>query len=156
VVSTRGYFKDRDASIKALGFLQGVWQYEEAGTRSEGRWSLAAANTWAGSAWVTKDAALTFAEALSILPQDGTIEMHLRRFDGALKHAWEDKDSPMIFQLAHCDASSAVFDGTEDKMGEHITYRRSGDDLQFIGDFLRKGKPFRVELRMRQATASSR
>jgi hypothetical protein len=40
--------------------------------------------------------------------------MHLRHFDGALKPAREDKDSPMISQLAHCDASSAVFDGTGD------------------------------------------
>jgi len=40
-------------------------------------------------------------------------------------------------------------------MGEHIIYRLSGDDLQFSGDFPRKGKPFRVELRMRRATVST-
>ena len=144
------------AASKLSAFCRGEWQYEEGSTRGEERWSLTAANTWAGSAWVTKDGTLTFAEALSILPQGGTIEMHLRHFDGTLKHAWEEKDSPMIFQLARCDAGPAVFDGTGDKMGEHITYRLSGDELQFIGDFLRKGKPFRVELRMRRAKASTR
>lgn len=142
-------------SIQALRFMEGVWQSEEGDTRGEERWSLTTANTLAGSAWESKGAALGFAEALSILPQDGTIQMRLRHFDGTLQHAWEEKDSPMIFQLARCDASSAVFDGTGDKAGEHITYRRSGDVLTFIGDFLRKGKPFRVELRMRRAAASS-
>jgi hypothetical protein len=142
-------------SIQSLRFMEGVWQSEEGDTRGEERWSLTSANTLAGSAWEAKGGAMAFAEALSIVPQDGTIQMRLRHFDGGLQHAWEEKDSPMIFQLARCDTSSAVFDGTGDKAGEHITYRRSGDDLIFIGDFLRKGKPFRLELRMRRAVAST-
>jgi Domain of unknown function (DUF6265) len=142
-------------SMQSLRFMEGVWQSEEGDTRGEERWSLTSANTLAGSAWEAKGAVLGFAEALSILPQDGTIQMRLRHFDGGLQHAWEEKDSPMIFQLARCDTSSAVFDGTGEKAGEHITYRRSGDDLNFIGDFLRNGKPFRVELRMRRAAGSA-
>jgi hypothetical protein len=140
-----------ECSMADLGFLQGEWRSEDGDTRGVERWSLTAANTLAGSSWVAKGTKLTFAEALSIAVQDGTIEMHLRHFDGVLNHAWEEKDSPMIFRLAHCEADSAVFDGVADKVGEHITYRRSGDRLDFTGDFLRKGKPFRVEIEMHKA-----
>jgi hypothetical protein len=137
--------------VQDLGFLKGVWQSQDGQTSGEERWTLTAANTWSGSAWEAKGETLAFAEALSILAvEDGTVEMHLRHFDGALNRAWEDKDRPMIFRLASCDKSSAVFDGTGDKAGEHITYRRSGDRLEFIGDFLRKGEPFRVEVHLRR------
>jgi|HubBroStandDraft_6_1064221.scaffolds.fasta_scaffold09323_5 hypothetical protein len=134
-----------------LGFLQGVWRSERGDTRGEERWSLTAANTWSGSSWEAKGTTLSFAEAASITDQAGTIEMRLRHFDGALKNAWEEKDTPMVFRLARCDANSAVFDGTAAQLGEHITYRRTGDQLDFIGDFLRKGTPFRVELSMQRA-----
>jgi hypothetical protein len=138
--------------VQDLGFLKGVWQSQDGQTSGEERWTLTAANTWSGSAWEAKGETLAFAEALSILTvEDGSVEMHLRHFDGALNRAWEDKDHPMIFRLASCDKRSAVFDGTGDKAGEHITYRRSGDRLEFIGDFLRKGEPFRVEVHLRRA-----
>jgi hypothetical protein len=141
-----------DCGIGDLAFLQGEWQSADGKTQGMERWSLTAANTWAGSSWVTNGGKLGFAEALSITVQDGAVEMHLRHFDGALNHAWEEKDAPMIFRLARCDASSAVFDGIGDKAGEHITYRRSGDDLDFTGDFLPKGKALRLEVHMHKAS----
>ncbi len=69
--------------------------------------------------------------------------MRLRHFDGSLSRAWEDKESPVVFVLAQCDAQSAVFDGTGDKQGEHITYRKTVEGLTFVGDFLHGGKPLR-------------
>lgn len=135
-------------TLQDLAFLQGTWRSEQGERRGEERWSLTAANTWAGSSWEAAGAKLSFAEASSITEQDGNIELRLRHFDGALAHAWEEKDAPMVFRLAHCDAQSVVFDGAGDRLGEHITYRRSGERLDFIGDFLRKGEPFRVELSM--------
>jgi hypothetical protein len=138
--------------VQDLGFLKGVWHSQDGQASGEERWTLTAANTWSGSAWEAKGQALSFAEALSILTlEDGSVEMHLRHFDGALNRAWEDKDRPMIFRLATCDKNSAVFDGTGDKAGEHITYRRSRDRLDFTGDFLRKGEPFRIEVHLRRA-----
>lgn len=92
-------------------------------------------------------------EALSISPQNNRIEMHLRHFDGSLSHAWEEKESPMVFALARCDEQSAVFDGTGDREGEHITYRRTAEGLTFVGDFLHRGKPVRVEVHMRKAAS---
>jgi hypothetical protein len=141
-----------DCGIGDLAFLQGEWRSADGKSQGEERWSLTAANTWAGSSWVVTGGKLGFAEALSITVQDGVVEMHLRHFDGALNRAWEEKDAPMIFRLARCDASSAVFDGIGDKAGEHITYRRSGDDLDFTGDFLPKGKAVRLEVHMHKAS----
>jgi len=139
--------------IADLGFLEGVWRSEQGNHHGEERWIRAAANTWAGAAWEGNDSVVSFAEAMSIVPHDGTVELHLRHFDGALNHAWEEKDQPMIFRLARCDASSVVFDGTGEKTGEHITYRRLGDRLEFTGDFLRKGAPFQVVLQMQKSGA---
>jgi hypothetical protein len=139
-------------SLEDVAFMEGVWRVDDGGSHGEERWTRTAANTLAGSAWVAKGTALSFAEALSIVAaEDGTVEMHLRHFDGTLSHAWEEKDAPMIFRAARCEANTAVFDGIGAKQGEHITYQRSGDELAFVGDFLRKGAPFRVELRMRAA-----
>jgi hypothetical protein len=42
-----------------------------------------------------------------------------------------------------------------DKAGERITYRRSGDELEFVGDFFRKGQPLRVEVRMQRIRVAS-
>jgi hypothetical protein len=52
---------------------------------------------------------------------------------------------------ASCDAGSAVFDGQGDHAGEHLTYKRSGDSLLIIGDFLHHGTPSRMEWHMARA-----
>jgi hypothetical protein len=44
-----------------------------------------------------------------------------------------------------------VFDGRGDHAGEHLTYKRSGDSLLIIGDFLHHGTPSRMERRMTRA-----
>jgi hypothetical protein len=71
--------------------------------------------------------------------------------NGSLNRAWEDKELPMVFVLAQCDGQSAIFEGTGDKHGEHITYRKTAEGLTFVGDFLHGGKPVRVEVKMRKA-----
>ena len=138
-------------AIDKLAFLEGDWHYTDGPTSGEERWVLTAAHTLLGSAWEAKGAMLSFVEALSVLPQNDRIEMHLRHFDGPLNHAWEDKDSPMIFALVQCDDESAVFDGVGVRAGEHITYRKTAEGLRFVGDFLHQGKSVRVEVNMHQA-----
>ena len=141
-----------NCSMDDLAFMQGVWRYDQGPASGEERWVLTAANTLAGSSWEAKGASLSFVEASSISPQNDRIEMRLRHFDGSLSHAWEEKDSPMVFALAQCDGRSAVFDGTGSRAGEHITYRKTAEGLTFIGDFLHQGKPVHVESHMRLAT----
>jgi hypothetical protein len=134
-------------TIEDVGFLQGVWR-SEGKSHGEERWTLTSANTLAGSAWVADGSVLSFAEITSIQAVEGAVELHLRHFDGALNRAWEERDAPMRFRLATCDGTSAVFEGLGEKTGERITYRRSGEQLDFVGDFLRQGTPFRLEVHM--------
>jgi hypothetical protein len=140
-----------NCSMNELGFMQGDWLSAEGATSGEERWILTPANTLLGSAWEAKGTTLSFVEAEDILAQNDRIELRLRHFDGSLSRAWEEKDSPMVFVLAQCDARSAVFDGTGSKMGEHITYRKTADGLTFVGDFLHQGKPVHIEIAMHPA-----
>jgi hypothetical protein len=75
----------------------------------------------------------------------GKLMLRLRHFDPALLHAREEKDSPMEFVAGSCGANLVVFDGLGPRSGEHITYRRAGKLLTFIGDFLHEGKPIHAE-----------
>jgi hypothetical protein len=138
-------------TVDNLAFLQGNWRYTNGASTGEERWILTAAGTLAGSSWEAKGPAISFVEASSIAPDSGRIELHLRHFDGALRHAWEEKDAPMIFVLAQCDGDSAVFDGTGARTGEHMTYRKESDGVTFIGNFLHQGKPIRVESKMHKS-----
>jgi len=138
-------------TIADLAFLLGDWRSDDGATTGEEHWVLTAANTLAGSSWEARGNSLSFMETLSVLPQNERIELHLRHFDGALNHAWEERDAPMVFALAQCDGQGAVFDGTGARAGERIAYRRSAQGLTFIGDFLHQGKPVHVEVNMRKA-----
>jgi hypothetical protein len=132
--------------VSDLAWLQGLWHSADGKSVGEERWVTTPANSLAGSAWVVQGSAVSFVEANSISVQGTSVEMHLRHFDGTLGHAWEEKDVPLVFTLAKCEGQSAVFDGSGAKTGEHITYRRTGDSLIFVGDFLRRGAPLRVEV----------
>jgi hypothetical protein len=142
-------------SMGDLAFMPGVWRSESGETRGEERWSLADTNTLLGESWQAKGATLSFTEIVSIqVAQNGSVQMHLRHFDGAVNRAWEEKDTPMKFRLASCVAHSAVFGGLEGRSGERITCRRAGEQLEFVADFLRKGEPLRVEVRMQRSAES--
>lgn len=134
-----------------LGFLAGVWSYSEDGSTGQERWVATPAGTLIGSTWEAKGTKLSFVEALSISQEGDRVEMHLRHFDESIMHSREEKDAPMVFVLSSCSAGVAVFDGTGQQAGEHITYRGGPARLTFIGDFPRQGKPFTVTLDMRRA-----
>jgi hypothetical protein len=101
-----------------------------------------------GNSWEIPKAKTGFAEIMTVRPNGKTIAMYLRHFDAGLSGAWEERNAPMVFAAVDCDATSAVFDGQGDHAGEHLTYKRSGDILMIIGDFLHHGVPSRMEWRM--------
>jgi len=39
-----------------------------------------------------------------------------------------------------------TFDGQGERAGEHITCRRHGGSMEFIGDFIHAGAPVKVEI----------
>jgi hypothetical protein len=93
-------------TLEDVSFMQGEWRYSSGAARGEERWVLTPAHTLAGSSWEAKDGMVSYVESLAILSQGDRLEMHIRHFDGTLDHAWEDKESPMVFVLARCDAGA--------------------------------------------------
>ncbi|MEA1649418.1 DUF6265 family protein [Nitrospirillum sp. BR 11164] len=136
-------------TLEALHWLQGTWSNTAIDTAGEERWVVLPGGTLAGSAWETaKDGTPHFVEALSLAPSDGKITLRLRHFDGTLARAWEDKTAPVTFIANQCSLQSVVFEGVGPHAGERITYARTKDRLSFVGEFIHKGKPHRVDLEM--------
>jgi hypothetical protein len=137
--------------VADLAWMQGAWRSHEAGSNGEERWTMAAGDRLMGSSWFFQAGAPGgFAEALTIQQDGGAIVLRIRHFNPGLTHALEPQDAPMTLLAARCGPTGAVFDGQGDRAGEHMTYRRDGDTLTFIGDFIHAGKPVRDEVAFRR------
>jgi hypothetical protein len=101
-----------------------------------------------GSSWEFPEGKAGYAEIMTVRQDGNGVVMLLRHFDGGLKRAWEERDAPMVFAASSCESGSAVFDGQGDRMGERLTYKRTGNSLLIIGDFLHHGKPDHEEWHM--------
>jgi Domain of unknown function (DUF6265) len=130
-----------------LHWLQGIWRYDTATTQSEERWTIGLGDRLMGSSWLLhSDTPGGVIEASTIQNDGDTVTMRLRHFNSTLSLAREEKGAPMVFTAPRCDAGSVVFDGQGTQAGEHMTYRRNGDGLVFLGDFIHQGQPVHVEV----------
>jgi len=139
--------------LSDLQWMAGTWRNTDGNEQNEERWTLGPGGRLMGSSWTLhSDKPGGVVEALTI-QDDGTgVAMRLRHFDVTLGHAREMQDAPMVFTTSDCGAASVVFDGQGTQAGEHMTYRRSGDDLLWIGDFLHAGQPMHVEVHSSRVT----
>jgi hypothetical protein len=138
--------------LSDLAWMAGIWREPSGADPSEERWVVAPGGRLMGSSWsLHKDRPGGFLEISTIQEDAGQVALRLRHFDATLVHAREPQDAAMLFTAARCDGASAVFDGQGPQAGEHMTYRREGADLLFVGDFLHDGKPVRVQATMRPA-----
>ena len=144
------YSHAAECSLTGLKWMAGNWHNASDPQRAQERWVVAPDSVLLGSSWEIPKGKAGFAEIMTVRLNGNSISMYLRHFDGALS-AWEERNTPMVFTAVNCDASSAVFDGQGDHAGEHLTYKRSGDCLLIIGDFLHHGTPSRMEWRMTRA-----
>ena len=94
----------------------------------------------------------SFSEAMSLTRDQTGVVMRLRHFDPGMTHAWEDRDAPMSFRLTHLHGTEAIFDGEGPHRRERLTYRRTGDSLTVIGDFIHHGKRRRERFDFRRST----
>jgi hypothetical protein len=134
-------------TVEDLSWMAGVWRNATGAEQTEERWVMAPGGRLMGSSWTLHaDSPRGVIESNSIQLDGAQVAMRLRHFSADLVHAREDKDAPMLFTAARCAAQSAVFDGQGPQAGEHITYRRAGDRLTFIGDFIHQGAPIHVEV----------
>jgi hypothetical protein len=141
-----------DCSLSSLGWMAGVWQSRDEKTLAEERWVATPSGQLMGSSWSAHFSGQGgVAEASTIVNDGGTVTLRLRHFDLPLAHAREDKDAPMVFTSSSCGLDFVVFDGQGDRQGEHIAYKRAGDEETFIGDFLHQGKPLHVEQKFTKA-----
>jgi hypothetical protein len=126
--------------------MAGGWRTAADPASSQERWALAPGGVLMGSSFEMQKDGTGYAEIMTVR-QDGA-SMVLRHFDIGLTKAWEERAAPMVFVSASCEGTSAVFDGQGDHQGEHLTYKRTGDSLAIVGDFLHHGKPDHEEWQM--------
>ena len=141
-----------ECSLAGLEWMAGTWRSTDDPGRAQERWVLAPGGVLMGSSWEFPQQGGGYAEILTVRPEGTAIVMVLRHFDVGLRKAREEREAPMIFAAASCDAQSAVFDGQGKRTGEHLTYRRSGTALLILGDFLHHGQPLHVEFHMTLAS----
>jgi hypothetical protein len=135
-----------------LHWLAGAWRDDSPGTLTEERWVVGPDNRLIGSSWTLHPGAGGgVIEAETIQSGAAGVTLRVRHFSGDLALAREEKDAPMVFVAASCESESIVLDGQGERAGEHMTYRRSGDTLTFIGDFIHQGQPLRVEIAFKKS-----
>lgn len=135
-------------SLSGLHWMAADWNNAANPAGAQERWTLAPGGVLMGSSFEATPDGKGYAEIMTIRDDNGSVRMILRHFDLALSRAWEERTAPMVFVASSCDDTSAVFDGQDDHLGEHLTYKRSGDTLVIVGDFLHHGKPDREEWHM--------
>jgi hypothetical protein len=135
-------------TLAGVQWMAGNWRNSANQTGAQEQWTVAPGGVLMGSSWEASHDGKGYAEIMTVRQETGSIRMVLRHFDLALSKAWEERTAPMVFTASNCDGSSAVFDGQDDHAGEHLTYKRSGDSLLIVGDFLHHGKPDHEEWRM--------
>jgi hypothetical protein len=122
-----------------LHWLAGVWRSDDATSRSEERWVLGPGDRLMGSSWLLHtDKPGGVIEAETIQEDSGSVTLRLRHFSADLTMARETREAPMVFMASDCSPRSIRFSGQGPHLGETITYRRAGDRLTFIGDFLHR------------------
>jgi Domain of unknown function (DUF6265) len=139
-------------TMSELRWMAGSWSNTAQPARAQERWALAPDDVLMGSAWEFPSGKSGFAEIMTVRSDGGTVSMLLRHFDGGLSKAWEERDAPMVFTAASCERNAVVFDGQREHAGEHMTYRRAGDRLTILADFLHHGVPDHEEWHMARAS----
>src|SRR5580658_3109057 len=148
VVSPMSHSQSHPCALSDMGWMAGSWHNATDPDRAQERWSMAPNGILMGSAWEFPPAKSGYAEVMTVRPDGDSISMFLRHFDGGLTNAWEERGAPMVFTASSCERDSVVFDGRGDHAGEHMSYRRSGNKLTIVADFLHHGTPDHEEWHM--------
>jgi hypothetical protein len=137
--------------LSDMAWMAGSWYNKADPTRAQERWALAPDGVLMGSSWEFPQGKAGFAEIMTVRRDGESLSMFLRHFDGGLKAAWEERGAPMVFTASSCGRNTVIFDGQGDHAGEHMAYRRSGNELSIVADFLHHGTPDHEEWRMVRA-----
>jgi Domain of unknown function (DUF6265) len=135
-------------TLSGLAWMAADWHNASSPASAQERWAIAPGGVLMGSSFESSGDGKGYAELMTVRQDGDSIRMVLRHFDMALSSAWEEKAAPMVFTAASCDGTSAEFDGQGDHTGERLIYKRTGDALLIVGEFLHQGKPDHEEWHM--------
>jgi hypothetical protein len=112
--------QSRPCALSDIGWMAGSWRNASDPDRAQERWSVAPNGILMGSAWEFP----------------------------AGKSGYAERGAPMVFAASSCEPNGVIFDGQCDHAGEHMSYRRSGNKLTILADFLHHGTPDHEEWHM--------
>ena len=96
-------------------------------------WSAPRAGTVMGMFRWSTDTDLRLYEFMAMVDTDDGLKLYLRHFGRDLV-AWEDKASPMTFELSSSDEQKVVFESHAESETTILTYERQGDALSITLD----------------------
>lgn len=115
------------APLAAPDWLAGSWRGGGSGAAYEEHWSRGGSGLL-GLFRMERGEASVFLEAMVIEREGNDTVLRIRHFGPGLKTAWEEKDRPVVFRLAHADGREVRFEGTGPWTGETLHYRRTDPD----------------------------
>ena len=107
------------ATIADVGWLAGYWRGPGLGGDCEEIWSLPAGDRMQGIFTLSRDGALTFSEAMTLVEEEGSLVLKVKHFTPEFV-AWEEKEDFVGFPLVKLGENEAWFRG--------LTFRRKGAD----------------------------
>jgi hypothetical protein len=148
VVAPFSHSQSHPCTLSDISWMAGSWHNALDPVRALESWSVAPNGVLMGIAWAFPPDKSGFAEIMTVRSGGDSTLMFLRHFDSGLKAAWEERGSPMIFTARSCERNVVVFAGQGDHSGEQMSYRRSGNKLTIVADFLHHGTPSHEEWHM--------
>ena len=112
-----------------FAWLTGDWVGEMGGGVIEETWSPPAAGTLVGMFRWSSEEGVRLYELMSIEDTAGGPVLYLRHFSPGLV-GWEDKDTPMVFELDAFGERRASFLSTTDEQTTRLTFSRKAAGLE--------------------------
>jgi hypothetical protein len=141
-------FENSAFRISQLSWISGHWKGEMDGSVIQEIWSKPEGTSMIGMFQMIRTGQARFYEFMTIGEENGKIFLKLRHFSPGLV-AWEDKESPLTFELSQVDGNLAVFN----QQGSYtrLHYRSENPDSLIVRlEEIKDGKPGFTEFRFRR------
>ena len=135
------------ATIADVGWLAGYWRGPGLGGDCEEIWSLPAGDRMQGIFTLSREGALSFSEAMTLVEEEGSLVLKVKHFTPEFV-GWEEKEDYVSFPLVKLAENAAWFRG--------LTFRRrDADGLSIFIVLTSKGERTEHELKLRRVTDGS-
>lgn len=114
-------------SLNDFAWLAGRWTGEIEVGKMEVVWSRPRAGLMMGMFRLVKDDQIAVLEFETLRDTSNGVEFRMRHFSNALE-AWEEKDAPIILNLAACDGTECTFVNPVHDRPKRMILKREGSD----------------------------